>query len=266
MAAASSAGRRCRIRRIESPRFAATLRSEAAWVCVELKGLVVSPTTKRYQRGESPHKQTKGLDRGTICRHWNSGAARPSRSRLGERYAGIVVASRSHVLPLEDSALTDPLEGAVEGLLRVRLEQDALARSPPPRVGLREEALGKLVAVVLRVQLRPQVDVALGKTQRPEVLLHVLRIGSAGEHGRHHEGGVDHLAEAELLEEVVGAAEERRRRHLAVHQLRQPREEDSVRERQLDVGKRQVLLQRLEGRVVAARLEADGDGNAAQIL
>src|SRR3954471_17645191 len=90
MAAASSAGRRCRIRRIESPRFAATSRSEAAWVCVELKGLVVSPTTNRYQRGESTHKQTNGLDRATVRCRWNSAqpdarVKRATRRRLRSR-------------------------------------------------------------------------------------------------------------------------------------------------------------------------------------
>src|SRR2546427_12746776 len=80
----------------------------------------------------------------------------------------------------------------------------------------------------------------------------VRGIGIAGEHRGHHERAVDDLAEAELLEEVVRPRKQRRGRHLAVDQLLQPRKQDAVGKRELDFGERQVLLERLEGRVVAA--------------
>jgi hypothetical protein len=63
------------------------------------------------------------------------------------------------------------------------------------------------------------VDVALRAAQGAEIL-HVLRIGlGASMRSRRSERGVDHLAEAELLGEIVGPAEQRRGRHLAVDQL-----------------------------------------------
>ena len=51
-----------------------------------------------------------------------------------------------------------------------------------------------------------QVDVVLGAAQRLEILHHVSRIGLARHHRCHHEGGVDDLAIAELLEEEIGRA------------------------------------------------------------
>src|SRR5712692_10178774 len=98
----------------------------------------------------------------------------------------------------------------------------------------------------MRVELGPQIDVALRAAQRPEVLPDVLRIGIAGEHRRNHEGGVDDLAETELLDEVVRPAEERRSGYLAVDQPLQAREQDAVGERELDLVGRKVLLERLE--------------------
>ena len=43
------------------------------------------------------------------------------------------------------------------------------------------------------------------RAQRAEELAQVLRIGIARDHRRDHEGGVDDLAEAELLGEVIRA-------------------------------------------------------------
>ena len=89
--------------------------------------------------------------------------------------------------------------------------------------------------------------------------------GATGDHRRHHERGVDHLAEAELLEEVVRSAEERYRRDLAVDRELHPPEEQPVGERELDVVERHVLLERLDGGVVAARLVADRDRDALEV-
>ena len=68
----------------------------------------------------------------------------------------------------------------------------------------------------MRIKLRAQVDVALGEAQRAEVFPDILRVGVAGDHGGHHEARIDDLPEAELLQEVVGAAEHGGGRHLAV--------------------------------------------------
>lgn len=45
-----------------------------------------------------------------------------------------------------------------------------------------------------------------------------LRVGIAMDHGADHEGGVDHLAETELLREVIRSAEQVHRRRLAFEQ------------------------------------------------
>src|SRR5207247_7664906 len=150
-------------------------------------------------------------------------------------------AAGTHRRGLEDVVLADPPEGILEHLLGVGLEYDALTGTPSPNVDLLEEALREFPAVVARVALRAQVDVALRAAQRAEIFLHVLGIGVAGEHRGHHERAVDDLAEAELLEEVVGPGKQRRGRHLAVDQLLQPRKQDTVGKRELDGGERQVL-------------------------
>src|SRR3954465_3068259 len=183
-----------------------------------------------------------------------------------ERDASLFVLALAHVLSLEDAALADPLEGLFEHFLRVGLEHDALARPPAPRVHHRDEARRELLLVVMRIELRAQIDVALGFPQRAVVLPHVLRIGLVVEHGGHHEGGVDHLAEAHLLEEVIRAGEHGRRGHLAVEHLLHAGEEDAIGEGELDVRERHVLLERLDGRIVAARLVADRNRHAAQVF
>ena len=136
----------------------------------------------------------------------------------------------------EDLVPGDPVDRLVEDLARVGLEDDALARPPAPRVHHGVEALGELVLVVVRVELGPQIDVAL----RPLA----ARGNSAGCPrdraspliiGGDHEGRVDDLAEAELLGEVVRAAEQRRRRALAVDQQLQAAEQHAVVEGELDL-------------------------------
>jgi hypothetical protein len=58
------------------------------------------------------------------------------------------------------------------------------------------------------VKLGPQVDVALRPAQRPEIFAHVFGIGRAGDHRGHHEREIDDFAKAELLGEIVRAAEQ----------------------------------------------------------
>ena len=70
--------------------------------------------------------------------------------------------------------------------------------------------------------------------------------GVAVEHGGDHEGVVDDLAEAQLLGEVVGAAEERAGRRLAVEERLHAAEQHALAERQLDLVGGQVLLERLQ--------------------
>ena len=93
----------------------------------------------------------------------------------------------------------------------------------------------------------------------------VLGIGRTVDHRGDHEGGVDHLAEAELLDEVVGPAEQRRRPALALDQELEAAEQHAVLEGEIDLVGREVLLQRLDRRIVAARLEADRDRHAGKV-
>src|SRR4051812_45116022 len=97
-------------------------------------------------------------------------------SGLLERHARVFVLAGAHGALLENIALGDPVERGLEHLARIRLEYDALARAPAARIHLVEEACRELLPVVVRVELRPQVDVALRALQGAEILLHVLRI------------------------------------------------------------------------------------------
>src|SRR5262249_50613336 len=77
--------------------------------------------------------------------------------------------------------------------------------------------------------------------------------------------GVDDLAKAELLDEVVRPAEQRGRRYFAVDQHFHPAEQQAVAKRQLDRLRLEILLEPLNGRVMAARLIADRDRDAGKI-
>src|SRR3954471_13669658 len=91
-------------------------------------------------------------------------------------YHRALVALRAQIVALENAALADPVARLLEDVLRIGLEHDALAGSPAARVHAGVIALGKLVPVEVRVELRPQVDVALRALERAEELAHVLRI------------------------------------------------------------------------------------------
>src|SRR6185503_13608444 len=95
-------------------------------------------------------------------------AGRPSSPLGAKGNARLLVPALAHRAGLEDAALADPLEGVLEHFPAIGLEHDALARPRAAGVDLGEEALRELVAVVLRVELRAQVDVALRKAQRGE--------------------------------------------------------------------------------------------------
>src|SRR5580658_654115 len=112
--------------------------------------------------------------------------------RLAENRSFVPAAA--HFARRKNPVLLDPGERLLEGLLRIRLEDQALARTPAPRIDLAVEALRKFLLVITGVQFRPQVDVALGASQCVEILPHILRIGRAGDHRRHHERCVDDFA------------------------------------------------------------------------
>src|SRR5215813_360206 len=105
------------------------------------------------------------------------------------------------------------------------------------------ETLGEFVSVVMRVQLRAQVDVALRLLERAEIAPDIFRIRRALDHRRDHEGGVDDLAESKLLGEIIWPVEQRGRRALAVEQHLDPVEQHAVLEGQLYLVRRKILLQ-----------------------
>ena len=78
---------------------------------------------------------------------------------------------------------------------RVGLEHDAFPRAPAACVHLHMPAHRELVLVVMRVEFRAQIDVALGALERAGVFAQVLDVGIAMHHHCHHEGGVDDLTE-----------------------------------------------------------------------
>src|SRR6266700_1904201 len=122
----------------------------------------------------------------------------------------LVVVAGAHASGLENPVLGDPVKRLREYFAAIGLEYDALTRAPATRIHRGMEAFGKLHFVVMRIQLRPQIDIALRPAQRLEVTSHVRHIGIAVDHRADHEGGVDDLAIAELLGEIIGAAEQRR--------------------------------------------------------
>ena len=125
---------------------------------------------------------------------------------------------------------------------------------------------GEFLLVVVGIAIGAQIDVALRALERAEELAQVFGIGIAGHHGRDHERRVDHFAEAKLFGEVVGAAEQGRGLRLAIDELIEAMEQHAVGEGQIDLVGRHKLLERLDGRIMAAGLIADGDWNAGEIL
>src|SRR5215831_9356325 len=177
---------------------------------------------------------------------------------------GLVFAA-AHFAAREDAVLLDPGKRLLERRFRVRLEHQPLAGTPAPGIHLIVEAQRKFFLVVVRVELGPQIDVALGAAQAAEIFAYILRIGRAVDDRRHHEGGVDDFAKAELLDKIVRPAEQRDRRHLAIDQHFHAAEQKAVAKRELDLLQLEILLEPLDGRVVAARLVADRDRHAGEI-
>jgi hypothetical protein len=68
-----------------------------------------------------------------------------------------------------------------------------------------------------------------------------------------------------LLGEIIRAAEQRHRGCLAVDQELHPPEQHALLERQIDLVGRQILLERLDGRIMAPGLEPDRDRHAGEV-
>src|ERR1700728_2771700 len=76
-----------------------------------------------------------------------------------ERHAGILVVSRAHGAFGENIVLGDPLEGLVEDVLCVGLEDEALTGAPAASVHHFVEADGKFLLVVMRVEVGAEINI-----------------------------------------------------------------------------------------------------------
>src|SRR5437868_4793731 len=221
--------------------------------------------------------------RRTQRRGWTAGVSpakrRPGRPRSNNKLLcalcvsvvnlnsqdSVLVDAGAHLACWEGGGRRDPGEGFLVHLFGVGLEDEPLARAPAPRVDLVTEAGREFLAVIMGIEVRPQIDVALRPAERAEIFAHILRVGIAGDERGHHKRRVDDLAETELFHEVVGSAEQGGGRHLAVDQQFHAAEQEPVDKGQLDVLRLQILLQGLDRRVMAARLVPDRDRYAGEI-
>src|SRR5207302_2336702 len=148
---------------------------------------------------------------------------------------------------------------------RAWVEHNGLARSKAADIHQRGRFGRRLAGVVALVRLRLEVDLLLCPPQRVEIALYILLVRVGREQETHHERGVDNLPKAQLLHDVELRAEDVHRRHFA-------REQQAgaivrrAREAQVDLTALEKPLQTLDGRVVTARVVADADLDAGQVL
>src|SRR5919199_1089088 len=181
------------------------------------------------------------------------------------QYGRAVVRFRS-LAGREQVELAHPAMSLLVHLARIRLEDDALARPEGAHVHQRLEFIGHLAQEVMRVPLVFHVDVSLGAAERVEVFLHVRHLDVlARNQEADHERRVDHFSEPLLLDDVGLQAEHVGGFDAAVQQLRHAviRRADEL---QIDLVRLQKRLERLERREVAARVVADADLAAPEVL
>src|SRR5262245_24726639 len=100
----------------------------------------------------------------------------PEASAAAKAHDRVFVPSSTHLAGFKQPVAGDPGEGLLEHLPGIGLKDDALAGAPAPRVHARMQPLGELGPVIVRVELWPHVDVALGAPQRAEELGYVLQV------------------------------------------------------------------------------------------
>src|SRR5262245_47791083 len=99
------------------------------------------------------------------------------RTPLAQRHGRLLVTGAAHLSFWENAVGSNPLERFLIDFLGVGLENQAFAGPPAPGIHLGVEAVRKLLLVIMGVELRPQVDVALGLAQGAEELAQVFRVG-----------------------------------------------------------------------------------------
>ena len=133
-------------------------------------------------------------------------------SATGSKRDGrLLVVARAHSAFGEDVVLGRSIRSIARTPGGCRARTRCARRGPSGACPCGRETARGIRSVVMGVELGPQVDVALRALQRGEGLRRSAdRV--AGDHRRHHEGRIDDFPEAELLREVIGAAEQRGRR------------------------------------------------------
>src|ERR1051325_9765413 len=110
------------------------------------------------------------------CRMSGSSAALmrslPSTLHLKDR---VLVDAGAHLAVGENPVRRDPGEGFVVHLFCVGLEDEPLARTPAARVDLVAEARRKFLAVIMGIEVGPQIDVALRPAERAKIFAHIDR-------------------------------------------------------------------------------------------
>src|SRR5215813_1011640 len=114
------------------------------------------------------------------------------------------------------------------------------------------------------VSLRLDVDFLLGTQERAEVASDVLYFGIRRDEEAHDEGGIDELAEAELLEHVVLTAPDIGRLDASLEHAAQAVVGPAGKV-QRDLIPLKKRFEALDRRVVTAGVEADRDLNAGQL-
>src|SRR5262245_22737879 len=110
--------------------------------------------------GQSSLAQVRAPSRPT------SPVSNPIARLTAQAHRSLFIATRAHLAGLEQPVLGDPGERLLKDLLAVGLKHDALAGTPGARVHTRMKALGELGLIMVCIELRPHIDVALGAPQR----------------------------------------------------------------------------------------------------
>src|SRR5262249_26394289 len=131
-------------------------------------------TTEPVRHGEESSSRRRP---GSTCQvlEWRISGSRPSPGRrLTDGEDRVFLAAGAHLAFGEDAVRRDPREAFLVHLLRVGFENEAFARAPAPRVHHVAEARRKFLAVIMRVAVGPQIDVALCPAQCAEIFPHIL--------------------------------------------------------------------------------------------
>src|SRR5262249_11341503 len=118
-------------------------------------------------------------------------------------------------LRVENAALANPRLSLGVGFLAIGQKHDTLAARETAHIDPRFVAVGDFVQVEVFVLLRREVEIHLRALEALHVFVDVGRLDPMGKHEGDHEGRVDDLAEAELLQDLIGYSPDAGRRNVA---------------------------------------------------